>query len=149
RTKVLAKPQLRGQEGQALTLNLGSQVPVLSTVFGAPAAGGFATIPQSSYNYKDVGVNLSITPRVTYEGEGMLDLSIENSAIGSSIEVGGQLAPHFTSRKVHTWLRLREGAPNLLAGLLRQDDTKNRAGFPGLMHVPVIKQLFSNNDIET
>ena len=68
RTKTLAKPQLRGQEGQALTLNLGSEVPILQTTFGQAAAGGFATIPQSSYSYKPVGVNLAITPRVTYEG---------------------------------------------------------------------------------
>jgi general secretion pathway protein D len=148
RTKTLAKPQLRGQEGKALTLNLGSQYPVLSTVFGAPAAGGFATIPQSSYNYKDIGVNLAITPTVTYEGEIVLDLSVENTAIGGTVDVGGQAASQFTSRKVHTFLRLREGEPSLLAGLLKQDNTTNRNGFYGLMHVPVIKQLFSNNDIE-
>src|SRR5947208_14008611 len=52
RTKTLAKPQLRGQEGQKLTLNLGADIPVVQTVFGAPAAGGFATIPQSSFNYR-------------------------------------------------------------------------------------------------
>src|SRR5438874_4560122 len=69
RTKTLAKPQLRGQEGQALTLNLGQDIPVVSTVFGAAAAGGFATIPQSSYSYRTVGVNMEMTPRVTYEGE--------------------------------------------------------------------------------
>jgi general secretion pathway protein D len=148
RTKTLAKPELRGQEGKALTLNLGSQYPVLSTVFGAPAAGGFATIPQSSYNYKDIGVNLAITPTVTYEGEIVLDLAVENTAIGANVDVGGQSATQFTSRKVHTYLRLREGEPSLLAGLLKQDNTTNRNGFYGLMHVPVIKQLFSNNDIE-
>jgi len=147
RTKILAKPQLRGQEGNPLTLNLGADVPVLSTVFGAPAAGGFATIPQSSYNYRPTGVNLAITPRVSYEGDIWLDINVENSAIGGSIDVGGQQAPQFTTRKVHTFLRLREGEPNLLAGLLRSDSANNRNGFYGLMHVPVIKQLFSNNDI--
>ena len=147
RMRTLAKPQLRGQEGQKLTLNLGAQVPVISTVFGAAAAGGFATIPQSSYNYKDVGVNLDITPRVTYEGEIVLDLSVENSAIGGSVDVGGQSAPSFTSRKVHTFLRLREGEANLLAGLTRQDNTNNRTGLPGIMHLPGFKQLFSGNDI--
>lgn len=147
-TKVLAKPQLLGQEGQPLTLNLGSQVPVLSTVFGAAAAGGFATIPQSSYTYKDVGVNLAITPHVTYTGDILLDLSVEDSAIGSSINVGGQQAQSFTSRKVHTWLRLREGEPSMLAGLIQQNDTTTHGGFPGLMHVPIIRQLFSNNSID-
>src|SRR3954468_15661102 len=82
-SRTLAKPQLRGTEGQKMTLNLGQQVPVISTVFGAPAAGGFATIPQSSYNYRKVGVNLDITPRVTYEGEIVLKLSVENSALGA------------------------------------------------------------------
>ncbi|MGH9410137.1 MAG: secretin and TonB N-terminal domain-containing protein, partial [Vicinamibacterales bacterium] len=146
-TKTLAKPQLLGQEGQPLTLNLGSQVPILTTVFGAAAAGGFATIPQSSYSYKDVGVNLAITPHVTYTGDILLDLSVENSAIGGNIDVGGQSAPTFTDRKVHTWLRLREGEPSLLAGLIQQNDTTTHAGFPGLMHLPVFRQLFSNNVI--
>jgi general secretion pathway protein D len=147
RTKILAKPQLRGQEGQKLTLNLGADIPVVQTVFGAPAAGGFATIPQSSFNYRPTGVNLDITPRVTYEGEIVLDLSVENSAVGQSVDVGGQSAPSFTSRKVHTFLRLREGESNLLAGLVRQDSTNNRTGPIGLMRLPIFKQLFSGNDI--
>ncbi len=37
-TKVLAKPNLRGAEGQKLSLNLGEDVPVPSTTF-TPLAG--------------------------------------------------------------------------------------------------------------
>ena len=75
-------------------------MPVISTVFGAAAAGGFATIPQSSYNYRTVGVNMDITPRVTYEGEVILDLSLENNSLGQNVDVGGQSIPSFNSRKV-------------------------------------------------
>lgn len=146
-TKTLAKPQLLGQEGQALTLKLGTDVPILQTVFGAAGAGGFNTIPQTSYNYRTIGVNLTITPHVTYTGDILLDLSIENSAIGANIDVGGQSAPTFSDRNVHTWLRLREGEPSMLAGLIQQNDATTHGGFPGLMHVPVIRQLFSNNSI--
>ncbi len=145
RSKTLAKPQLRGQEGQALTLNLGSEVPILQTTFGQAAAGGFATIPQSSYSYKPVGVNLAITPRVTYEGEIILDLSVENNSIGPSVDVGGQSALSFLSRKVHTFLRLREGEANLLAGLIKQDTSTDRTGVPGLSRIPGLRKLFSNN----
>ena len=146
-TKTLAKPQLRGAEGDKMTLNLGQEIPVISTVFGAPAAGGFATIPQSSYNYRKVGVNLDITARVTYEGEIVLTLSVENSALGASVDVGGQAAPSFTSRLVTTKLRLREGEANLLAGLVRQDSGNNRQGPIGLMRLPGIRHLFSRNEI--
>jgi general secretion pathway protein D len=147
-SRTLAKPQLRGTEGQKMTLNLGQQVPVISTVFGAAAAGGFATIPQSSYNYKDVGVNMDITPRVTYEGEVILELSLENSSIGQNVDVAGQSIPSFNSRKVSTHLRLREGESNLLAGLIGEDERKAIQGLPGLIHVPGFKQVLSGNDID-
>jgi general secretion pathway protein D len=146
RTKTIAKPQLRGAEGTKLTLNLGDEIPVLQTVFGAAAAGGFATIPQSSYTYRPIGVIIEATPRVTYEGEIVLDLVVENSTLGAPIDVGGQSAPTFGTRKVTTRLRLREGESNLLAGLLREVDRKALRGFPGLLRLPIFKQLLSDND---
>ena len=39
-TNLVAKPQLRGQEGQTMALNLGEDIPVPSTAFTALAAGG-------------------------------------------------------------------------------------------------------------
>jgi general secretion pathway protein D len=147
--RVLAKPQLRGAEGTKLTLNLGEEIPVISTVFGAAAAGGFATIPQSSFTYRNVGVNVEMTPRVTYEGEIILELALENSARGADIEVAGQTVPTFASRKVTTKLRLREGESNLLAGLIRETSLRSRTGLPGLNNVPGIRELFSGNDTRT
>ena len=66
-----------------MTLNLGEEIPVISTVFGAAVSGGFASIPQSSFNYRPVGVNIAMTPRVTYEGEIILDLTVESSTLGA------------------------------------------------------------------
>ena len=149
RTKVIAKPQLRGAEGTKLTLNLGDQIPLLSTVFGAAAPGGFASVPQSSFNYKDVGVNIEMTPRVTYEGEIVLDqFLVESSALGPSINVGGQDVPTISSRRVSTKLRLREGESTLLAGLLRDEQRKILTGFPGIMKAPILRSLFGETNDE-
>jgi general secretion pathway protein D len=91
-------------------------------------------------------VILEVTPRVTYDGEIILDLVVENSTLGSPIEVGGQAAPTFGSRKVTTRLRLREGESNLLAGLLRESDRRSLRGIPGLLRLPVFRQFLSDND---
>jgi type II secretory pathway component HofQ len=148
-TKVIAKPQLRGAEGTKLTLNLGDQIPVLSTVFGAQVPGGLASVPQSSFNYKDVGVNLEMTPRVTYEGEIVLDgFMVESSALGPSISVAGQDVPSFSTRRVGTKLRLREGESTLLAGLLRDEQRKILTGFPGIMRAPILRSLFGQTHDE-
>ena len=145
-TRLVAKPQLRGQEGSQLTLNLGDDIPVPSTSFTAIATGGVAVNPLTSFEYRAVGVNLLMTPRVTYDNEIILDLEVENSTLGPNIEVAGQPLPTFGTRRVITTLRLRDGESNLLAGLLREEDRRSLRGFPGLLHLPIIRQLFSAND---
>jgi general secretion pathway protein D len=145
-TKLLAKTQLRGSEGQKLTLNLGEDVPVPSTVFTPIAQGGANVSPLSSFNYRTVGIVLEATPRVTYEDEVMIDMNVENSTRAPDVNVGGTNLPSFSTRKVTGQLRLRDGEPNLLAGLLQENDRRSLTGFPGILHLPVIKQLFSSND---
>ena len=145
-TRLVAKPQLRGQEGSQLTLNLGDDIPVPSTSFTAIATGGVAVNPLTSFEYRAVGVNLLMTPRVTYDNEIILDLEVENSTLGPNIDVAGQPLPTFGTRRVITTLRLRDGESNLLAGLLREEDRRSLRGFPGLLHLPIIRHLFSAND---
>lgn len=145
-TKLIAKPQLRGAEGQKITLNLGDDIPVPSTVFTPFAQGGANINPLTSFNYKTVGVVVEMTPRVTFEDDIIIELTVESSSLGANITVGGQSLPSFGTRKVQTKLRLRDGESNLLAGLLREDERKSLKGFPTLLRLPVLKQLFSAND---
>ena len=145
-TKVLAKPNLRGVEGQKLSLNLGEDVPVPSTTFTPLAGSGPGTSPLTSYGYRTIGIIVDMTPRVTYDGDIILEITVENSARGQDTNIAGQNLPSFFSRKVQTKLRLRDGESNLLAGLLREDERKSLTGFPGVMRLPVVRQLFSAND---
>jgi general secretion pathway protein D len=145
-TKVIAKPQLRGAEGVPLELNLGEDIPVPSTTFTPVAAGGANSQPLTSFNYRSVGVNVKMTSKVTYEGDIRMELFVESSTLGAGVVIAGQELPSFGSRKVTTVLRLREGESSLLAGLLREDQRKSLTGFPWLLRVPVIKQLFASND---
>lgn len=146
-TKLVAKPQLRGAEGSKLTLNLGDEVPIVSTSYTPIAQGGVGVNPLNSFQLKPVGINIDITPlRVTLEGDILIDLNVESSSRGSDVNVAGTNYPSFGSRKVGARLRLRDGESNLLAGLLREDQRKSLNGVPGAIRVPILKQLFSNND---
>jgi general secretion pathway protein D len=144
-TRLMAKPQLRGAEGTKLTLNLGEDIPVVSTTFVPLGGGGAGTSPLTSFSYRSVGVNVEMTPRVTYEGDILLELMVESSSLGPNVDVAGTSAPSFPSRKVATKLRLRDGESNLLAGLLREDERKAISGLPGLIHVPGLRALFGGN----
>src|SRR3970282_1050380 len=92
-TRLIAKPQLRGAEGQQINLNLGDQIPVPATVFTPIAQGGANFNPLTSFNYKDVGVNVQVTPRVNFEGDIILDLLVESSTRGQDVTIDGQNLP--------------------------------------------------------
>ena len=68
-TRILANPQLRTSEGIAAQANFGEEVPVPVTVFAPIAAGGVQSQPITSYNYRNVGVNIDITPRTHHDDE--------------------------------------------------------------------------------
>lgn len=146
RNKVIAKPQLRGAEGGKLSLKIGDQIPIISTSYTPIATGGAGVNPLSSYQYKDVGVNIDMTPTITLEGDIRLDLTLESLSRKSDVVIGGVNIPSFGNRSVTTRLRLRDGESNLLAGLFQENERKAITGFPGLIHVPFLRDLFSNND---
>ena len=95
-----------------------------------------------------MGVNVQVTPRVTFDGDIILDLLVENSTRGQDVNIAGQNLPSFGSRRVQTRLRLRDGESNLLAGLLREDERRSLRGIPGLLRLPILRNLLAANDNE-
>ena len=146
-TRVLAKPQSRGRDGQQMTLSLGDSIPIPQTTFNSVAAGGVANVPTTSVTYQEVGINLQFTPRVTYQDEIILDsLVLEKSGLGNNLLVGGQLFPTIVRRRSQGSIRLRDGESNVLAGLLRDDDRKTLRGLPGISSIPLLRTLFGSTD---
>lgn len=145
-TRLLARPQLRGQERTPLSLNLGDDIPVPQTTFQAQVAGGIATTPTTSFQYRTVGVVLTINPQVSFDGEIILDVTVESSRRGPDVTINDQTLPSFGTRKAQTKLRMRDGESNLLAGLIREEDRQVVTGFPGLNRIPFLRSLFGGTD---
>ena len=146
-TRLLASPQLRISESQTAQARFGDQVPVPVTTFTAIASGGIAQQPITSFEYKNVGVNIDITPRVHHDGEVTLQLKLEVSAVGAT--TGYQGLPTFNSRTVNSTIRLRDGETNLLAGLILDNERHGLTGLPGLASVPVLGRIFARNKDES
>src|SRR5258708_13173120 len=143
----MAKPQLRGAEDGKLSLRLGQQIPMIVRSWTPLATGGAGVNPLSSYQYKDVGVNIGMTRTVRVEGDIRMDLTLEDTSRGSDVVIAGVNIPSFQQRTVTTRLRLRDGESNLLAGLYQENEQNSVAGFPGAVHVPFLKQVFSANTV--
>ncbi len=148
-TKVLQSPQIRVADGMKASLRIGDQVPIATGSF-QPGIGavGISPLVNTQFQYKDVGVNLDITPRVHGQEEVTLHVELEISTVRDRIDIGGIAQPVFGQRKAILDLRLREGEVSLIGGLMQEQDTKSVSGIPGLSKIPGLGRLFSSESIE-
>jgi len=148
-TRILANPQLRTSEGIAAQAKFGEEVPVPVTVFAPIATGGINQQPITSFNYRNIGVNIDITPRTHHDDEVSLTLKIELSSISGSGSGATAGLPTFASRQITSTIRLKDGQTNMLAGLIRDEERTVLDGLPGLSDVPFVGRLFARNRKES
>jgi hypothetical protein len=81
--KVSSVPYMLGvlTNSQKTSLRMGVQVPVPQTVFVTKSEGGSASIPQSSYNYRDIGTNIDCQAQDAGNGLFNLVITVDDSTI--------------------------------------------------------------------
>ncbi len=144
-SKFLAKPQLRGVHGEKIEYMVGDEVPIPNSTFQAFAGGGISSTPVVNYDYKNVGIEITITPTIHSADEVTLELDVKVKALAGS---GFADLPIITSRQVKNIMRMRDGETNLLAGMLKDVERTTLKGIPGIKHIPIIGALFSYTDQE-
>jgi general secretion pathway protein D len=145
-TRTLANPQLRTAEGIPAQAKFGEEVPVPVTTFAPIAGGGINQQPITSFNYRNIGVNIDILPRMHHDDEVTLNLKVSLSSIAGT-GFGG--LPTFGNREITTTIRLKDGETNMLAGLIRDEERTVLSGVPGLSDLPLVGRLFASTHKET
>jgi general secretion pathway protein D len=142
--KLVADPQVRLTEGEAGSLVIGQEVPIVTTTFSTGQLVGNQVVPIRSTTYRDVGIVIGASARVHHNDEVTIELELEVSQVigESSIED----LPIFATRTVSSVVRLKDGETNILAGLLRDDERQALQGVLGLADIPVVGKLFSDNE---
>jgi len=154
-TKIIDNPEIRAIDGQPAKLRVGDRVPVATGSFqagvgvGSTSGAGFVNpLVNTQFQYIDVGVNVDITPHVHANRDISLKVSIEVSSVTGQQPIGGISQPIISQRKIEHEVRLKEGEVSILAGLFERTDTKQLNGWPGLANVPIMRYLFSTDNVE-
>ena len=154
-TKIIDNPEIRAIDGQPAKLRVGDRVPVATGSFqagvgvGSTAGAGFVNpLVNTQFQYIDVGVNVDITPHVHANRDISLKVSAEVSSVTSQVSIGGIQQPIISQRKIEHEIRLKEGEVSILGGLFERVDSKTLNGWPGLGNIPIIRYLFSSENVE-
>jgi general secretion pathway protein D len=101
----------------------------------------------NSFRYENVGVNLSVTPRISPDGFVKLDVGTTNSTISSStVRVNANAeVPIINQRIANTTVSVQSGQSILIGGLIGTLDDKRVRKVPFFGDIPVIGYLFRSN----
>lgn len=144
--QLLAKPQLRISEGEKATLHIGQKIPLPVSTFTSAAVGGAGTFaPVTSFTYTDVGIKISIEPRVHHNREVTLKLLVEVSNLAGFAPATSPPQPIIDTRTIESTIRLKDGETNFLAGLIRKDDSTALNSIPFVGDLPILGRLFSRD----
>jgi len=113
-----------------------------TSLAGNSGTGSIQT-PYPGSEYVDLGVKVKATPSVHEDNEVTLQLDFEIRAL-SGTSVNG--IPILTNRTVSQTVRLREGEPSVIAGLLDREETKSLNGIPGFASLPGVGYAFGNRN---
>ena len=143
RVKLLSTPIVVARSGGAAELQVGSDVPIITSQRADNAQnGGGALDVLQSIDYRSTGVILSLEPIVFSDDR--IDLTISQE-VSSTLDTAnsGIASPTISNRAISTQLSLEDGATAVLGGLIQENVIRNENGVPFLKDIPIVGQAFS------
>ncbi len=137
--KNIAKPSVLTINGQKATIKQGVQVPFQTAAVG----GGGTAVP--NIQFKDVVLQLDVTPIVSPDGRIMMEVELKRDTLGIQTPSG----PAINTKEVKTKIIVEDGQTIVIGGVIDDQSNITNEGIPGLVRVPLLKYLFGQERVNT
>lgn len=142
---ILANPRIRVNNKEKAKIHVGTKQPF----FTANVQPGVTAIVTSTPTFIDLGVKLDVEPRIGLNDDITLKVTLEVSSLLNTITgPGGATAPVVGTRNAETILTIKDGETQVIAGLIDNRESRKIGGLAGLLNIPGLDRLTSNQDIE-
>ncbi len=129
---ILSTPQLLTTDNQEASITVGKNIPFQTTT---------STTNNDTYNsfeYRDVGKTLKITPQINKDRMVRLNLSLEVSSLESTTE----FRPTTLKRTVDTTVMVKDSSTVVIGGLIDDNFSQTEYKVPCLGDIPGVGWLF-------
>ena len=140
KTKILSEPQIVVASGVEAKLQAGEQISVPSQSTSYTSSSGNTS---TNYEYKDIGVIMTVTPNITAGNEVRLNIEQEVSDVAaSSTNTNNVTAPNFNKKIVSTVMTVNDNSTLLLGGMIKNTESITKSGIPFLRDIPYLGAIF-------
>jgi general secretion pathway protein D len=152
-TKILNAPSLVVLDGNEANINVGAEIPVATSIYSNPYLSsptpdpgtGTNNLSNTQIQYRSTGITLSVSPRISAAGVVTMEVATEVSSPGSSL-AGLAGSPPINRSIVQSTTVVKDGSSLVIAGLIKEEDTKSRTSIPYLGRIPVLGWLFGKTE---
>jgi general secretion pathway protein D len=133
---ILSTPQIMTLDNEEAEINVGSNVPYLTR---QDTTSSTTSINYNSYEYKDVGVILNITPHINDENFIRLKISQQVTKVTSS---SSSTTPTTLKRTAKTTVVVKDSETLVIGGLVGDSTEDGTYRVPLLGDIPILGWLF-------
>lgn len=144
---VLSNPKLLVLNNHAASINIGNQVPIVSSqATASDLSGGEGRQPSLLQNiqYRNTGIQLSVKPTINSEGYLTLNIS-QNVSNAQANDTSNISSPLIFNRSIQTEVILKSGEMVVLGGLITENKSRDETKIPFLGSIPIVGRLFSTD----
>jgi len=141
RLKVISSPHILASNNKEAKIQIGSSQPILTSTYTTTATAA-TNVVEGTIEYKDIGIILNVTPRISDGGLVTLEISIEDSNVDTTALGNLPSVPVFGKRTAKTILSVLEGQTIVIGGLIRDSKNVVKTGVPVLSKIPILGVFF-------
>ena len=138
---VVSSPYIMALDNQEAVINITQQYPIEKINFVTTTAGGGGY--EKSYDYKEVGLKLNVTPQINESNLVTLELKQEVSEFAKTDSITGQGI--YNKREATSKVVVKDGQTIVIGGLIQKKVGKTKQGIPFFSDIPVIGRLFGSS----
>ncbi len=146
-TNILSTPNILTTDNNTALIKVGQEVPIQTGSYTAIGTGGSTpTNPFSTFDRKDVGITLEVTPHVNEGDKVVLDIKQEVSSLANLDDIEGVVT---NKREIETQILLADGQTVVLGGLMRDEVQTGETRVPLLGSLPILGHAFRSQNSRT
>ena len=140
KVNILSSPSILASDNKEAKIDISTEIPVASAEYQYTSDN--EPVLETTIEYRDTGVLLSVTPHINERGLVTMDINQEVSEQSQYVGVGGQDYPSFYKRSVNTSLTVAHAQTIVIGGLIRETKSEGAAGTPCLISIPIVQYVF-------
>lgn len=142
---VVSSPTVLVRDNHTANFQVGDEVPIVTRQSNSVINPDSPVV--NNVEFRDTGVLLTVTPRVS--STGMVTMEIEQEVSNVASGSATSLTPTISTRSLSTTVSIRSGQTVILGGLIDESRDSGRDGIPGIARIPFIGDALSQTNIST